>query len=134
MNSKWDILVINHDKDMAEFLRDILESRGYMIRIAYNGREGGREIERKKPDLVILDALISNSIKNFDLAYKFKINKKHSGSPIGMMLLFRKIAENGSEKSWHVLGEQRPVTEVLEKPVAPDELITAMQDILGCSP
>jgi hypothetical protein len=42
----------------------------------------------------------------------------------------QKMAESGPERFQHILGESWPVTEFLEKPVDPDDLISTIEDIL----
>jgi hypothetical protein len=41
------------------------------------------------------------------------------------------MAEEGPEKFQHILGEGWPVTLFFEKPIAPDKLLSAVEDILA---
>ncbi len=49
------ILIIDDDPDIQEILRDRLESLGYRILIAPNGKQGLEDVEKKGPDMVKLD-------------------------------------------------------------------------------
>lgn len=132
MNTQTDVLVIDDDKDLVETIRVVLESRGYGVRSAYNGKEGRSQIEKKVPDLIILDVMMSTDTEGFDLAYKLRQSKDYKAIPILMLTSFPSgMAEKGPEKFQHILGEQWPVTEFLEKPVDPDDLISIIEEILA---
>lgn len=132
MNLSSDILVIDDDKDLVETMRVILESKGYTVRYAYNGKQGQAKIEEKTPDLIILDVMMSTDTEGFDLAYKLKRNKEYYKVPILMLTSFPSgMAEKGPESFQHILGEEWPVTEFIEKPVDPDDLIAIIEEVLG---
>ncbi|MFH0787951.1 MAG: response regulator, partial [Pseudomonadota bacterium] len=59
MENAADILIIDDDRDLVDSMRIILESKAYQVRSAYNGKEGYAEMERKPPDLIILDVMMS---------------------------------------------------------------------------
>jgi two-component system, OmpR family, alkaline phosphatase synthesis response regulator PhoP len=131
MKDKWDILLIDDDKDMVDTLRIILEAEGYAVRSAYDGKSGRAEIERVKPDLIVLDVMMSTDTEGFDLAYKLKINRNFRDIPILMLTSFPKqMAKVGPEKFQHVMGEEWPVTEFMEKPVRPEDLLSVIKAIL----
>ncbi|MBW1779412.1 MAG: response regulator [Deltaproteobacteria bacterium] len=126
-----DILIIDDDKDLVNTVRIILESRNYGVRAAHNGDDGYKAIEEKIPDLIILDVMMSTDTDGFDLAYKLKNSPRHRDIPILMLSSFpQKMAEKGPESFQHILGEGWPVTEFHEKPIDPDDLLDAIEDIL----
>ena len=49
------LLLIDDEKDIAEFLKRVLEKEGYEVLVAYNGHDGLRLIETKKIDVLITD-------------------------------------------------------------------------------
>ncbi len=132
MGGAADILVIDDDKDLVESMRIILESRQYGVRVAYNGKQGYEKIEAKIPDLVILDVMMSTDTDGFDLAYKLKQQPKYRNIPIVMATSFpQKMAEEGSEKFQHILGESWPVSHFIEKPIDPEDLLIIIEKILN---
>lgn len=132
MNTQSDILVIDDDKDLVETIRVVLESRGFTVRTAYNGKEGRAQIEEKIPDLILLDVMMSTDTEGFDLASNLKQNEKYRAVPIVMLTSFPSgMAEKGPEKFQHILGEEWPVSEFLEKPVNPDDLISIIEEVLA---
>jgi CheY-like chemotaxis protein len=52
------VLVIDDDPDVRGFIAAALEEQGYRVREANDGRSGLAEIERERPDLVILDFIM----------------------------------------------------------------------------
>jgi two-component system alkaline phosphatase synthesis response regulator PhoP len=126
-----DILIIDDDRDLVNTIRIILESREYGVRAAYNGEEGYAAIIEKIPDLIILDVMMSTDTDGFDLAYKLKNSPNYRDIPILMLSSFpQKMAEKGPESFQHILGEGWPVTEFHEKPIDPDDLLDAVEEIL----
>ena len=49
------ILVVDDEPDIVEFLRDILQERGYTVRSADNGVTAFEQVQAERPDLILLD-------------------------------------------------------------------------------
>ena len=126
-----DILIIDDDRDLVESIRIVLESRKYGVRAAYNGKEGYQRIQEKTPDLIILDVMMATDTEGFSLAYKLRNNPAYRDIPIIMVTGFtKKMAEAGPEKFQHIMGENWPVTQFLEKPIDPEELLSVIEGVL----
>ena len=126
-----DILIIDDDRDLVEAIRVVLESKKYKVRAAYNGKEGYQEIKEKAPDLIILDVMMATDTEGFSLAYKLRNNPSYREIPIIMVTGFtKKMAEAGPEKFQHIMGESWPVTQLLEKPIDPEELLSVIEEVL----
>lgn len=126
-----DILIIDDDRDLVESIRIVLESRKYGVRSAYNGKEGFQKIQEKAPDLIILDVMMATDTEGFSLAYKLRNNPAYKEIPIIMVTGFtKKMAETGPEKFQHIMGENWPVTQFLEKPIDPEELLSVIEGVL----
>jgi CheY-like chemotaxis protein len=52
------VLVIDDDPDVRAFIAAALEEQGYRVRQAPDGRDGLEQIERDRPDLVIVDFIM----------------------------------------------------------------------------
>lgn len=127
-----DILIIDDDRDLVESIRIVLESRKYNVRAAYNGKDGFQKIQEKAPDLILLDVMMATDTEGFSLAYKLRNNPAYREIPIIMVTGFtKKMAETGPEKFQHIMGESWPVTQFLEKPIDPEQLLSVIEDILG---
>ena len=131
MGTGTDILIIEDDRDLVDTVRIVLESRNYTVRAAYNGKEGHSKIAEKVPDLIILDVMMATDTEGFDLAYKLRNNPKYQNIPIVMVTAFpQKMAEIGPEKFQHILGESWPVSQFIEKPIDPEQLLSIVEDTL----
>jgi CheY-like chemotaxis protein len=75
---KKDILVVDDERDIREFLRDLLEDQGYAVRMAGDGIEALDLIKERKPDLILLDLLMPRETGT-DL-YRRIHNKKETGT------------------------------------------------------
>jgi CheY-like chemotaxis protein len=53
--AKKRILVVDDERDIVEFLTQLLEDNGYEVTSAYDGVEAMEQVSREKPDLILLD-------------------------------------------------------------------------------
>ena len=135
MSTPADILIIDDDKDLVNSIEIILQTKQYQVRSAFNGKEGYGKIEKKIPDLILLDVMMATDTEGFDLAYKLKENPKYRDIPIIMITSFtQKMAEQGPESFQHILGEAWPVSSFLEKPVDPEVLLSMVEKVLSEAP
>jgi len=131
MENAADILIIDDDRDLVDSMRIILESKAYNVRAAYNSKEGYAEMERKVPDMIILDVMMSTDTEGFDFAYKLNRNPEFKEIPILMLTSFpQKMLETGPDKFQHILGEDWPVTMFFEKPIQPEKLLASIEQLL----
>ena len=77
MTEKKLILLVEDEKDMSYAVTLQLEVKGYEVITAYDGQEGLEKARAKKPDLIILDLMLSKMdgykvcrMLKFDSAYK----------------------------------------------------------------
>ena len=135
MSTPADILIIDDDKDLVNSIEIILQTKQYQVRSAFNGKEGYGKIEKKIPDLILLDVMMATDTEGFDLAYKLKENPKYRDIPIIMITSFtQKMAELGPESFQHILGEAWPVSSFLEKPIDPEVLLSTVEKVLAEAP
>ena len=52
------ILVVEDDRTTAESVRLYLEHEGFEVTLAFNGRQALEEVERVRPDLLVLDLML----------------------------------------------------------------------------
>jgi len=132
MGNTADILIIDDDRDLVDSMRIILESKAYEVRSAYNAKEGYVEMERKNPDVIILDVMMSTDTEGFDFAYKLQRSPQYKQIPILMLTSFpQKMVEKGPESFQHILGEDWPVAMFFEKPIQPEKLLGAIEKLLA---
>ncbi len=131
MKSKGEILLVDDDSDIRDSLKFILEKNGYSVRTAANGREALQALVMAKPDLMILDIMMSTDTEGFDLAYELKRKPGFEKFPIIMLTSFLdKVREEGPDQYQHILGEQWPAKWLFEKPVETEKLLEKIRGIL----
>ena len=57
-NNRHEILVVDDELHMCNILRRILESEGYQVIIASNGKKALQLTREKEPDLILLDLMM----------------------------------------------------------------------------
>ncbi len=78
------ILVIDDDKDILEPILLLLEEEGYVVITFQNVEHNYKKIEELKPDLILLDMLISGSDGRI-ICKDLKKNAKLKNVPVVMM-------------------------------------------------
>jgi CheY-like chemotaxis protein len=79
--AKAKILVVDDDMDVIAMLEQILGNEGYEVISAFNKEEGLEKALTEKPDLAILDVMMTTHYEGFELAREFIDNPKLAGIP-----------------------------------------------------
>lgn len=131
MTIEYDILIIDDDRDLVNAMRMVLLKERYIVRVAYNSKDGLKDIAEKIPDLIILDVMMDTPTEGFDFTYRLRNQKKYQNIPILMLTSFvKKLEEMGTEPFEHILGEDWPVNIFMEKPVDPDLLLKTVEELV----
>lgn len=111
------VLVIDDEEGVCELLRDVLESEGYEVLVAYTAAEGMEALNNFKPDTVLLDIKLpdDNGIKVME-----RIKDIGVSVPVILMTAFgtTEIAIQAMKEGAH---------DYLNKPLNLDELILSVQ-------
>lgn len=122
------ILVVDDDADFLEAQKTLLNAKGYSVIGAPNGEEGYQKAKTEKPDLLLLDVMMTYDSEGFDLARKLKEDPSTKYIPVIMITGIRKA--KGLPFSFEPDEDWLPVKAVLEKPVKPDELLKKVEEAL----
>ncbi len=134
MSLEHDILVVDDDPDIRDSITIILERNGYRVRNAKNGKDALEAIKRKKPDLMILDIMMSTDTEGFDIAYELQNTPGFQNLPIIILTSFlEKVREEGPDEFQHIMGEKWPAKWLFEKPVDNEKLLKKIRGILETS-
>lgn len=82
------VLVIDDDEDFRNSVTAVLETEGYSVAAASSGRDGLRQLQEVRPDLVILDVMMENASEGYGVnqAIKFQPQfREFQGVPILMV-------------------------------------------------
>jgi two-component system alkaline phosphatase synthesis response regulator PhoP len=123
------VLIIDDDVDIVEAEKLLLENRGYDVISAFDGKEGYRKIKEEKPDIIILDVMMTTPDEGFQITRKIRNDPEISALPIVMVTSVGKVT--GFKYDPDRDRELLPVDEYLEKPISPDELIGAVERALS---
>ncbi len=52
------ILLVDDSKTELQYLSDLLEKRGFSVRLAHNGEEAMRRLTEETPDLILMDVVM----------------------------------------------------------------------------
>ncbi len=114
-----DLLVIDDDRHILHFLRINLERDGFEVRVAENGQEALEQLQRRLPDLAIVDLLLPD-MHGFELARRIKA---YIDMPIIMLTAV------GTEESM-VEGLEKYAEDYIVKPFRYRELRARISRIL----
>lgn len=61
------LLVVDDNEAMVDTLRDILGAAGYAIDVAYSGKEAIKQVEKRRPNGILMDILMPglNGVETF---------------------------------------------------------------------
>ena len=75
------ILVVDDDQDNVTIAREILLSRGFEVRVAYNGPSALASVEQQRPDLVLLDIMMPQ-MSGMEVLERLRANPATAGVPV----------------------------------------------------
>jgi CheY-like chemotaxis protein len=122
------VLIIDDDADFAESNRDLLEGCGYDVAVATDGAGGLALARALRPDVVILDVMMTTDTEGFDIARRIREapDLRHTAvllvTGIGRELKLRRPPT--ADGTW------LPVDGVIEKPIAPKNLLAEIHRVL----
>jgi two-component system, OmpR family, alkaline phosphatase synthesis response regulator PhoP len=122
------VLVIDDDNEFVEAMTNVLDAKGYEVDSAPNGKVGIAKAKEQKPDIILLDVMMTTKSEGFDVARELSKDKKLKNVPIIMITGVRK--EMSLPFGFEPDETWLPVKGVLEKPVKPDVLLKTVEDNL----
>lgn len=117
------ILIVEDQEDNRQIMQDLLESAGYEVVIAVNGREGVDKATTDRPDLVLMDIQLPG-LDGYAAARLIKDSEGLGGTPI--------IAVTS-----YALGDDRikaleaGCDDYVAKPISPRDLLAKVRAYLA---
>jgi DNA-binding response OmpR family regulator len=124
------IVITDDDQDIRDSLQSILEKRQYTVITASNKTEGMEKIKTEKPDLIILDVMMTTWQDGFEMSRELKDDPQFKNVPI-VMLTGIKDQTGIDFKSMAGDPTWCPVDVFLEKPVNPGILLAEVEKLLS---
>lgn len=120
------ILVIDDDRDFAEAVTTLLEAKGYQVVYAPEGTEGFQKAKEEKPDLILLDVMMTHKSEGFDVSRSLQSEETTRTIPVVLVTGIRR--EMNLPFGFEPDKDWLPVKAVLEKPVAPEVLLKTVSE------
>ncbi|HPD65400.1 MAG TPA: response regulator [Bacteroidia bacterium] len=79
------ILLVDDDIDVINVLETILTHEGYSVSYASNQKDGYEKALQIKPDLAILDVMMTTQYEGFEMAKKLKSSPEFRNMPVIML-------------------------------------------------
>lgn len=121
------VLVVDDDPDFVEITRMILDKEGYDVATAANGTQAWDTMMEEKPDIVLLDVMMSTTLEGVDLSRKMAADSKLKDVPIIMI--------SSIDSTWHAgnLPDNIhiPIDAWISKPVRPDHLLRTVKRFIS---
>ena len=114
-----DILIIDDDVQLTELLIEFLSSYKYNVVAKYNPETGLEYLEKKAPDLIILDIMLPG-MDGFQVLRKVRENL---ATPVIMLTARGEVTDR-------IVGLELGADDYLPKPFEPRELLARIQSIL----
>jgi two-component system response regulator HydG len=130
MSAKTSILIVDDDRDLAESLADVLETRGYAVELAGSGEEGVARFRQRDFDLVFTDVKLPgmNGVESFFAFRRIKPDAKvvmMTGFSVEQLLV--QAIENGALAVLHKPFAIPDILAVLER-VKPHGVVVVADD------
>ncbi len=123
--AKKTVLIVDDDPDFQEAVSVLLEAKGYGVLTAGSGEEGLAAAKSGKPDLILLDVMMTHQTEGFDVARGLRDEPSTRDIPVIIVTGIRKETDVAygfqPDKDW------LPVKAVLEKPVKPEDLLKTIE-------
>lgn len=123
------ILVVDDDHDLTQSVQDLLEGDGYEVKVAHDGQAGMAAAKEWKPDLMLLDVMMTTDTEGFELSRAIAETPELKGLTIIMVTGIRH--EMNLPFSFEKDDNWLPVSAILEKPVDPVKLLEEVKNQLG---
>ncbi len=124
------ILIVDDDPDYVNVLKTILESEQYTVVTAGDRTEGMEKIRAEKPDLTILDVMMSTWQDGFEMSRELKKDPQFKDMPV-LMLTAVEMRTGIGFKSTAGDPTWLPVDAFLDKPVEPEILLAEVKKLLS---
>jgi two-component system alkaline phosphatase synthesis response regulator PhoP len=127
MSEKKKILLVDDDPDFVEAVKVIVESGGYEVRVASDGKEGLEAVAADRPDLIILDVMMP-VMDGHQACAALKGDKKTADIPI---ILLTAVADRVTTSTYtHRDMLESEAEDYMPKPVEPKELLELIKSWL----
>lgn len=121
------ILVVDDDPDFVDVTTRILEKNGYDVAIAASGDQALTAMRQQKPDLVLLDIMMSTILDGLSVSEEMQEDYELKDVPVIMISSISDTEHAAVFPSDQYLHMDAWIT----KPYKPDDLLKKIRQVLG---
>jgi len=120
------ILIVDDDPDFVEITTKILSTHGYDVFAAANGTEALGLMRQRKPDLVLLDIMMTTVLDGLSASEEMQSDPELKDIPV---IMISSIADT-EYAAVFPSDDYLPMDEWISKPVRPEELLKKVRRYL----
>lgn len=120
------ILIVDDDPDFILVCKMVLQAEGYEVVEANNGWQAMEVIRTDKPDLIMLDVMMSTTLEGVNVSRQIELDPQLRGIPV---IMVSSIAT--TEYASEFPEERVPIDAWLSKPIQPAVLLKTIKRFLG---
>ncbi len=120
------ILVVEDDESVRDFLNTVLDSMGFNVALAVDGRAGLNAVQANPPDLVLLDVMLPE-IHGYSVCHQIKTDP--ALKDVKVLILSAKAFPADRRQAESVGADG-----FMSKPVDPTELVNTIKALLSHRP
>ena len=118
------VLVVDDDVDFCEATKLLLDSKGYEVILAHDGKEGLEKVRAGRPDLVILDVMMPE-MNGYDVCVVLKADKELKKIPV---ILLTAVDQHLFKTTYtQAMGLMTEADDYIAKPVEPQDLVKRVE-------
>jgi CheY-like chemotaxis protein len=121
--------MVDDDHEFVDATTNLLDAKGYNVISASNGKEGFEKAKAEKPDIILLDVMMTTKTEGFDVAREVHKDDTLKNTPVIIISGVRK--EMNLPFRFEPDEVWLPVKAVLEKPIKPDVLLSNIAENIG---
>ena len=129
MSSEGKILIVDDDPDFVEYTRIVLDSQGYQVRTAATAEVALRMMREDKPDVVLLDVMMSYVLDGLNIARQMHDDPELRDVAVIMISAIVSREEAGLFPT----DEYLAVDAFMSKPIDPADLLKQVGELVRCS-
>jgi len=120
------ILVVDDEEDVCRMLKIALEKHGFVVETADNGQQALDQIERRRPDLVLLDLKMPRR-NGYQLFAQLKSDERLHAIPIIVITALTQGSDREDEEWARRMGAEGFLT----KPFDLDEMARRVEEMVA---
>ncbi len=122
------VLLVDDDVDFCEAAKLLLDSKGYEVVLAHDGKEGLEKVRAENPELVILDVMMPE-MNGYDVCVVLKADPEFKDTPV---ILLTAVDQALFKTTYtRAMGLMTEADDYIAKPVEPQDLVRRVESWLN---